>query len=171
MAERLSTGNEYISMPEISASRAGVEAAGFLYYSFRACIELHGSDTCPLISPIVEVDGDATDAPTYEASLVSYWIPEFTTVCGPVSARATYFAPLDRRGFVAVLRLTNTGGDEVRVRAGWRGCWERTFHTANLRKMMAGSKYANITSWHPGVPVIEYRGHTALLVHFIKRFN
>ena len=149
-------------MPEISTSRAGVEAAGFLYYGFRACIELHGSEACPLVNPIIEVDGDATESPTFETSLASYWIPEFTTVCGPVTARVTYFAPLDRRGFVGVLRLANTGDGKVQMRAGWHGCWERTFHTANVRKMMAGSKYGNITSWHPGVPVIEYRGHTPL---------
>lgn len=162
MAARLSTGNEYISIPEISASRAGVETAGFLHYGFRACIELHGSEACPLVSPIIEVDGHVSDGPSFDASVASYWVPEFTAVCGPVSARVTYFAPLDRRGFVGVLRLTNTGESDIRVRAGWQGCWERTFHTANLRKLMAGAKYANITSWHPGVPVIEYRGHTPL---------
>jgi hypothetical protein len=72
------------------------------------------------------------------------------------------FAPLDRRGFVCVIEIGNTSSREIKIKAGWKGCYESTYYAANLSKLMAGVKHASISSWRPGVPVIESRGHTPL---------
>ncbi len=58
LVERLSTGNEYVSIPEIRASKAGIEVIGFMHKGFRASIELHGSEDQPLLEPVVEVEGE-----------------------------------------------------------------------------------------------------------------
>lgn len=159
---RLSTGNEYVSIPDISSLTAGIEDIGFMHNGFRACIELHGSEDNPLLVPFVEVDGEEPGTAAIEGELVSYWIPRFTISSPKVTATATVFAPLERRGFVCVLTVENTSESDVRVKSGWRGCWEKSYHTANLRKQMAGVKHGNVSSWHAGVPVLEYRSHTPL---------
>ena len=57
--------------------------------------ELCGSDSQPLLKPIVEVNGKPLDISRIQADLVSYWIPRFTMPTPELTATATIFAPLD----------------------------------------------------------------------------
>ncbi len=159
---RLSTGNELLSLPEISTATAGVLSAGFIYSSFRACIELHGSAEHPFLRPTVEVEGRELFEGGINSELLSYWVPRFEVTRSGIRASSTVFAPLDRRGFVCVLEFENVSENDLEVKAGWRTCWESTFHAAKLPKLMAGAKHARISKWRQGVPVVEYRGHTPL---------
>lgn len=162
--ERLSTGNEFIAVPDISASNAGIERISFMYTGFRACIELRGSEYWPFLQPFVEVNGRNLFDSEVEAEHINYWIPQFRTSADGVEALAVVFAPLGRRGFVCTLkiRINDPQLASIRIKAGWRGCWQSTHHAAKLAKLMAGVKHAYISSWQIGVPVIEYRGHTPL---------
>lgn len=159
---RLSTGNEFVSIPSIRAASAGIDTIGFMHSAFRACVELHGSQNLPLLEPVLEIEGDEQAQWEVTPDMLCCWIPRFTIALPGISAAATVLAPLERRGFVYLLEITNTADRDLRLRAGWRGCWERTYHTASLSKLMAGVKHGSISSWKPGVPVIEYRGHTPL---------
>gem|GEM_PF-449533 len=162
--ERLSTGNEFIAVPDISASNAGIERISFMYTGFRACIELRGSERWPFLQPFVEVNGRNLFDGEVEAEHISYWIPQFRTSANGIEASAVIFAPLGRRGFVCTLkiRINDPQLASIKIKAGWRGCWQSTHHAAKLAKLMAGVKHAYISSWQIGVPVIEYRGHTPL---------
>lgn len=160
--QRLSTGNEFVAIPDVSIPRAGIETISFMYTAFRACVELGGAADRPLVKPILEIDGRDAFSEGVRGDLVSFWVPRFDVSLGGVDASAVFFAPLERRGFACVLTVTNGSAREVKLRAGWRGCWESTHHTARLAKLMAGVKHAYMSSWTPGVPVIEYRGHTPL---------
>ncbi|MCE5323129.1 glycoside hydrolase family 125 protein [bacterium] len=159
---RLSTGNEYISIPEIHTTNGGVGCIGFMLRAYRASIELHGSEEVPLLKPVIELDGEDLFEENIQHDLSSFWIPRFEVSSPRLKASSVIFAPLERRGFVCVLTLQNTSGADLDVRAGWKGCWKSSYHTANLSKLMSGTKYANISSWKPGVPIVEYRGHTPL---------
>ncbi|MEN6355581.1 MAG: glycoside hydrolase family 125 protein [Armatimonadota bacterium] len=159
---RLSTGNEYVSIPEILTANGGVGCIGFMLRAFRANVELHGSQEVPLLKPVVELDGEDLFEEDIKHDLTSFWIPNFEVSSPRLKATSVIFAPLERRGFVCVLTLQNTSDSDVNVRAGWKGCWKSSYHTANLSKQMSGMKYANISSWKPGVPIVEYRGHTPL---------
>lgn len=160
LIERLSTGNEFISIPNISTSRAGIEDIGFMHSAFRACIEMHGSDQHPFLQPVVEVNGVSMFRDKPENGLISYWIPSFAAKTSEINAEYLVFAPLDRRGFICLLTLENTSGSDVAVRAGFNGCWESTYHTANLSKLMSGIKYAGISASE--IPAIEFRGNIPL---------
>ena len=162
-ASKLSTGNEFISIPEVLTSNCGVQDVGFVYNAFRACIELHGSDKLPFLAPIVEVEGeDIVERGKVEYSLVSYWIPRFNVSSQGITIEMTLIAPPDRRGFVYAMTVTNNSASRVSAKLGWRGCWQRTYHAANLSKLMAGLKHASISQYQPSVPVLEYRGHVPL---------
>lgn len=160
LIERLSTGNEFISIPDISTSRAGIEDIGFMHSAFRACIEMHGSKEHPFLQPIVEIDGKSVCVESLQHELISYWIPRFTAQTSEINAEYLVFAPLDRRGFICLLTLENTSDKDVKVKAGFKGCWETTYHTANLSKPMSGIKHASVSA--SGLPVIEYRGNIPL---------
>ncbi|MDH7602079.1 MAG: glycoside hydrolase family 125 protein [Armatimonadota bacterium] len=160
---RLSTGNEFISIPDVLVLNAGIQDIGFVYEAFRACIELHGSEERPFLQPILEVnDRSFLEDGDLEWSRISYWIPKFALIKPPIKAEMHISAPPDRRGFVYAITVTNTSELPITVKIGWRGCWERTHHAANLSKLMVGMKHASISHYRPGVPVVEYRGHVPL---------
>ncbi|MGQ9455290.1 MAG: glycoside hydrolase family 125 protein [Armatimonadota bacterium] len=162
---RLNTGNEFVSLPDVLSSNAGVQTVGFVYEAFRACIELHGSEECPLLYPILQVDGaDLFENGNIQSSYLSYWIPEFTISNSLVSVELVVFAPLDRRGFAYATTVHNTSASPVKIKLGWHGCWKFTYHAANLSKLMAGAKHACVSNYQLGmkVPVLEYRGHVPL---------
>jgi len=158
----LSTGNEFVSIPEISTETGGIGSVGFIHQGFRACIELHGSEDCPLLQPVVEINGQELPSSYMQSELVSYWIPRFNIPSPELTATAIIFAPLDRRGFVYALTVENTSNSELRVRAGWRGCWQSSSHTVSLSKPMSGSKHANISFQGTSAAVIEFRGHAPM---------
>lgn len=160
--ERVSTGNEYVSIPRIAAASAGIEAVGFMHSGLRACIELHGSAEWPLLRPIVEIDGANLFDDGVQHELVSHWIPRFAATGSGIGAEAVIFAPLDRRGFVCVLTVENRTGSEVRFKAGWRGCWESSYHVASMSRPIAGATHAHVSSWRAGIPVLEFRGNVPL---------
>ncbi len=159
---RFSTGNEYISIPDISASTGGIESAGFVHNGFRACVELRGAPDAPLLRPVVEIDGRELPNSHMHSDLLAYWIPRFTVPTPELAATSTIFAPLDRRGFICALELENLSSAEIKVRAGWRGCWQSSHIAAGLSRRISGAKYANISSRAPGAPVVEFRGNIPL---------
>ena len=160
--KRFSTGNEHISIPDVSTTTGGIESAGFMHKGFRACVEMHGSDDIPLLRPVVEVDGKELETSHMHGELLSYWIPRFTIPNAELTATATVFAPLDRRGFVCALELENLSSSALHLRAGWRGCWQSSYVASSLSRPMSGTKYANISSRRAATPVIEFRGNTPL---------
>lgn len=160
--KRLSTGNEYISIPGITIASAGIDSVGFMHSGTRACIELRGSDTHPLLQPVVELDGKPLDTSRMQVDLVSHWIPRFVIPSPELTATATVFAPLDRRGFVYALELQNHTDAEISVHAGWRGCWRSSHHATKIARPIGGATYSNMTATAPCAPVIEFRGGTPL---------
>ena len=159
LINRLSTGNEYITIPDISVASAGIEDIGFMHSAFRACIEMHGSKEYPFLQPVLEVDG-VSISKDIQHDLISYWIPRFNLQNSKINAEYLVFAPLDRRGFICLLTLENTTKADVTVKAGFKGCWQTTYHTANISKPMTGTKFASFNA--SGIPVIEFRGNTPL---------
>lgn len=160
--QRLSTGNEVLSIPEITTSTAGIECIGFVHSGLRACIELHGGDGLPLLRPVVEIDGVDLFSGPVESDLLSYWVPSFSAANPKARAEALTFAPMERRGFVCTLTIENTSPQEIRFNAGWRGCWESSFQIVSMSRPITGTAHACISSWQEGVAVIEFRGNTPL---------
>jgi len=171
---QLSTGNEYISIPDISALTGGVQSAGFMHKGLRACVELRGGPDFPLLQPIVEVGGRELPNSHIHYEQVSYWVPRFTIPTPELTATSTVFAPLDRRGFICALELENQSSETIEVRAGWRGCWQTSHVAAGLSRRITGVKYANISSRCSastfaaeegsceGALVVEFRGNVPL---------
>lgn len=160
--KRLSTGNEHVSIPDISTATGGVQSVGFMHSASRACVELHGSPESSLLRPVVEVNGTELPTSHMQSELVSYWIPRFNIPTPEVTATSTTFAPMDRRGFVCALELENHSTSELKVRAGWRGCWQSSYHATIMARPLCGAKYANMSSRQAGSPVVEFRGNAPL---------
>ena len=160
--KRFSTGNEHVSVPNISAATGGIESAGFMHSGFRAAVEMQGSPDLSLLRPVVEVDGKEIPNSHMQGDLLSYWVPQFTFPTPEVTVTSTIFAPMDRRGFVCLLEVRNLTDSVVNARAGWRGCWQSTCHTSGLSRPMGGTKFASLSSRRANTPVVEFRGNAPL---------
>ncbi len=159
---RLTTGNEFISLPDIILDNAGINCIGFLHKGFRSSVEIHGTKACPIIRPYIEVDGIDLFENKTSVDLLAYWIPRFITSSDKIEVESVVFAPLERRGFARVMKITNKTEQEIPIKAGWTGCWESSCSTANISKPIVGKKHININSWRPGAPVFEMRAHIPL---------
>lgn len=160
--KRFSTGNEYISIPDISVATGGVESVGFMHNDFRSCVEMRGTSDSPLITPVIEINGQQLSTSHMQGELASYWIPRFTSPTPELTVVSTIFAPLDRKGFVCAIEMENLSSESLKIRAGWRGCWQSSHIAAGLSRQICGTKYANISSRAPGAAVVEFRGNTPL---------
>jgi len=159
---KTSTANEYISLPCVDLTTGGLPAIGFFHAGLRGCIELAGSESCPLLAPVLDIGGtNLFDGPT-TAEILSHWIPRVFVEYGCLRADYTVFAPLNRRGFVCVLSIENTGQSDIEVRAGVKGCWESTRLVAGLKKPIVGRKRALLSSWKLSAPVIEFQATAPL---------
>jgi len=159
---RLSTGNEYVSIPDIFTSGAGIRDIGFVHHGFRGCIEMHGSAETPLLAPVVEVGGEDVFAANVAHDCESFWIPRFSVDRAELGVTYRVFAPIERRGFVCVLEIENRSGASVRLTAGWRGSWAACYYVAGVARLMTGAKHAGVSPLHAGVPVLEFRGHAPM---------
>ena len=157
--KQFSTGNEYISIPAISTATGGINSVGFVHDGFRSIVELHGCQEASLLRPVIEIDGRELPSSHMQSDLISYWVPQFTFPTPEITAVSTVFAPMNRRGFVCALVVKNLSGSNVNVRAGWRGCWQSTSHTAGISRPMNGTKFANMSSRRSNAPVVEFRGN------------
>jgi len=160
--EYLNTGNEFVSIPMIATANAGLQRIGFVLRGFRACVEIHGTPECPLLRPIVMVGGNDLFGSGVRGELVSNWIPRLTAASPGITATATIVAPLERRGFAAILSLTNNTDRRIEVEAGWAGCWQSSYVTSNIPRMLSGAKYGCLSSTRECLPVLEFRGQTPL---------
>ncbi|MBO7392737.1 MAG: hypothetical protein J6U98_00885, partial [Abditibacteriota bacterium] len=103
----ISTGNQYIVLPNINPRNAGIEKLGFMMSAFKSIVELHGPDDTPLIAPVAEVDGkNIFDDCRYR--MEKHWIPNFVAGGGGLDASYAIYPVLNRRSFAVVITLTNT---------------------------------------------------------------
>lgn len=71
------TGNEYVSLPTIREEDAALEGISFLHMGAKGMLELRGSDTEPLLRPVVSVDGEELPIEDLKWERLHYWIPKF----------------------------------------------------------------------------------------------
>ncbi|MBP5717683.1 MAG: glycoside hydrolase family 125 protein [Abditibacteriota bacterium] len=153
----ISTGNQYIVLPNINPRNAGIEKLGFMMSAFKSIVELHGPDDTPLIAPVAEVDGkNIFDDCRYR--MEKHWIPNFVAGGGGLDASYAIYPVLNRRSFAVVITLTNTSLKSLTVNTGIRGAWKRAYHTVGVKKLMYGVKSGRIGTLDKQLSVFEFRG-------------
>ena len=164
---RLSTGNEMVSIPEISTRRCSIETIGFLHRGLRAVVEISGGDDLPFLQPFVTVEDSQPDWGESSWSLDQNWIPTFEVTHGDCVIRGRVYAPLQRRGFVFALEIESKADREIAARAGWNAHWEKTCHAAYTAKPMSGVRRVGVNQWL-GVPYMEFQ---SVAPHFAVAFR
>ncbi len=161
--KRLFTGNEYISLSNISARDAGIHSAGVMHMGMHGCVDFEGKEDYPLVRPLVVVGDKNLFEDASETDYLSYWVPQIKAETASISASYTIVCPVERRGFVCVLSIKNKSKKSVSLKCGWDGCWSGCRHTAGASRVMTGTKHICKSQWAESSIVFEYRAHVPLL--------
>ena len=136
------TGNDYISLPQITADGA-LQSVSFLSKSARGLFSLSGS---PFLRTFVKHGAELTPTQTQEEKL-AFWIPHFTKRFDDGVATQTIVTPIDGKGFVIRLRYDNTSDKTQEITLGFDGNWENATREINSSEILFGKKTFSI-GWH-----------------------
>jgi len=117
---RLPTGNDFISLPSLSALDFSLPDLNVLSMRQRGLIEFQGAKNAPLLAPVVKIDGKAVDLAKLKGAVLGredFWTPTYTAkLDGHWELRLRYVCPPSERGFFLDLRLRN-----LSVKKGLKG--------------------------------------------------
>ncbi len=144
------TGNEMISLPKINEATAGIEDFTFLHMGYKGLVDVRGDDE-PLILPFVSVGGKQMTLENFKWSRVNYWIPQFECTAGDFALTGIILTPVEERGFVVRLKVTNKSDTEQNIQFGLKGSWNSTWHCVNEDKQIEGSMHCFNSKWNDGL--------------------
>lgn len=151
----LPTGNEYVSLPDLSGQTAAIGSFSCLHMGAKGLVEFRGGGTSPVMAPFVHVGGVNLPLTDMVWRRLEYWVPEFTARAGGLTVRGTILAPLGERGFIYRLGVENTSGSPVDVAYGLEGTWSSAWLCVNEDKEILGTERVTDSLWNSG-PVFEF---------------
>ena len=161
-----STGNEYVSIPEIERN-GSIRSFNVLSMDTRGMIEFRSSDN-PFMEFTVVVDGKPVPSSCYDFSLDRYWIPMFKAEIGNFRIAVKLLAPVGYKGFMYSFEFCNEGNANRDIEILFHGNWTHTLHTVNESKTFEGSMNVYETGWsscpcfdiRSGFPVMAFAPDT-----------
>jgi hypothetical protein len=125
---RIPTGNDYLSLPSLSALDFSLPDLNLLSMRQRGLIEFKGAKGAPLLAPLIKIDGKLLDLAKLKDAQVAredFWTPTYTArVEGQWELRLRYVCPPSERGFFLDLRLRNLSAKKaLKGFLGAQGSW------------------------------------------------
>lgn len=155
------TGNQMISLPQIRQETAGICDMTFLSMGCKGLIDLRGDEEKPLIAPFLKIDGESLPLREPAWERLGYWIPSFELQSGGFSLRGVILAPVEERGFLVRLEVTNRSEDPHRAGFGLEGRWASSWHCVNEEKRIDAAQHCYKSGWNDGI-VFDARCGTPL---------
>lgn len=155
---RFSTGNEFVSIPDVMTSSCGILDISFVYMLYRCVTELHGTLKEPFLAPAITIEKTPVDLSAAVWEHENDWIPSFKLEERGAEIKSRIFAPLDHRGFVWVIEVSSKAEAPLNIEIGWDGHWRHTNHVVNLSKPMRGEMMGSISSRVAEMPFVEFTG-------------
>lgn len=141
---KLVTGNEYISLPEIDCKTGAIKDITLLHYSSKGLLDIRAKEE-GLFNISLFVDDILIDNSKINWSLFNYWIPKGIYEDECVKIELTIFAPLDHKGFVYNVCQTNKTSKRIDIKVVFSGTLESLFHCVN-EEMYFDGKYEKLNS-------------------------
>lgn len=151
----LPCGNEKVSIPELRESDGSILSISLLHMGYKGMIEIRGDEENPLITPFVEVAGEAVKPRNLTWSREKYWIPCFKEESG-FEIQGTILPPIGESGFIYRLSVKNNSDFERLFTLGLKGIWDKTIQAINESKDINGKKYAYHSNWNKSM-VLDMR--------------
>ena len=143
----LPTGNEWISLPDISALDGSLQSFNVLSMRDRGLLQVTGENGAPALSPYFQV-GDKRLAfrnPSWE--LIEYWIPTAHLTVDGMEATLTWCAPPGSRAAFLRLTLTNHRAESVPVTLGLRSSFGMLSRVTYVPVELHGQRTVGQAPW------------------------
>ncbi|MBE3598506.1 MAG: hypothetical protein IMX02_06805 [Limnochordaceae bacterium] len=151
----VATGNEWVSLPDISPEMAAIGSFQVLSGRALGLLGVAGEDQ-PLLAAFLEIDGSpalvAGQGLTRVGRPHDWWV-EASGDVGPVTLHAKVFAPIGHRGFVVRLTVerpagkADSGSERVFVRFGLDIRWDVLCYTLFRTRPMPATLRATYDKW------------------------
>lgn len=138
-------GNEWIALPELN-QWGQVESFNVISEHHKGMVEFRGQDE-PLLAPFLSVQGQRVGFSQLKWDRLDDWIPHFQLLGEDFRLEGTIFCPDGFRGFVYLLRITNTGQTPLSFTLGWQASWENTAFTAFRTRRSLGHNVGWYNRW------------------------
>ena len=149
------TGNEYISLPEISENNCALESVSFLLMAQRGMVELRGCKGKSFLSPYVVIDGTELSFDAMQWHREHCWIPVAEKKADAAGIRVIWCAPVGERGFAVRIELDGIPAGSA-VTMGFRVSWSEAAHCVNEDKPLEGTMHCYKSGWNESV-IFDYR--------------
>ncbi len=143
------TGNDYVSLPEIT-DNGSIISAGLLSMEKRGLIEFYGNPG--LAVPSILVNGKEINILRHY--LESYWIPCFVYEAGDLKIASRIITPRFNKGFAYAFEFRNEMADDATIELNMSLSISRVMHTVNESKSFRGVVDSSFASWS-GMPLYE----------------
>lgn len=154
MGRYIPTGNEFISLPKINETNAGIEDFTFLSMHHKGMIEIRGTKNEPLIQPYIQIDNKEVSLTNLQWSREHFWLPSLKAKAGAHDFSMTILTPIGERGFAIKLSLHGSNSSEINW--GLRGFWESNWHCVNEDKELEGTVHCYESHWNDSI-IFDFR--------------
>ena len=152
----LPTGNQWISLPDISAADGSLHTFNVLSMRHRGLLQVSGEHGGPVLQPYFTADGKplAFRNPSWE--LIAYWIPSAHLTIDGLDATLTWCAPPESRAAFLRMTLTNRRPAPVEVTLGLKASFGSIDRVTYVPVELRGERTVGPAPWVDPAEVFSY---------------
>lgn len=140
------SGNEFISLPNISETNGSVQSITTLSMDNRGMFEICGE---PLLNPIVKINDTKVNL---DNSLVwdreCYWIPKAKFINDNYNIILTYLTPQYQKAVAFRIEVINKSSEPIKVDSLFEFNWVNTYHVVNERYQVNSTIEKKRSNWN-----------------------
>jgi hypothetical protein len=152
----LPTGNQWISLPDISAADGSLHTFNVLSMRHRGLLQVSGDHGGPVLQPYFTADGKplAFHNPSWE--LIAYWIPTVHFTVDGLDATLTWCAPPESRAAFLRMTLANRRSAPVEIRLGLKATFGSIERVTYVPVELRGERTVGSAPWVDPAEVFSY---------------
>ncbi len=152
----LPTGNQWISLPDISASDGSLGTFNVLSMRHRGLLQVSGERGGAVLQPYFTANGKPLEFrnPTWE--LIAYWIPTAHLTVADLDATLTWCAPPESRAALLRMTLTNRKTEPVDVSLGVKASFGAISRVTYVPVELRGERTVGAAPWVDPAEVFSY---------------
>ena len=150
------TGNQWISLPDISASDGSLNTFNVLSMHHRGLLQITGERGGPVLQPYFAAAGKPLDFRNPAWELIAYWIPTAHLTVAGLDATLTWCAPPDSRAAFLRMTLTNRKSESVEVTLGLKATFGAIDRVTYVPVELRGERTVGTAPWVDPAEVFSY---------------
>lgn len=152
----LPTGNQWISLPDISALDGSLNTFNVLSMHHRGLLEVRGENGGPVLQPYFTANGKPIEFRNPSWQLIEFWIPSAHLSAGGLDATLTYCAPPDSRAAFIRMTLTNRRDEPVEATLGLKAKFGSLDRVTYVPVELRGERTVAAAPWVEPAEVFSY---------------